>query len=322
MHVDRRFLGWGVFLVAVGAVPLAVRAGLVTPSVRWWDLWPLLLVGWGVGLILGRTAFGLLGRVLVSATVGVIVGGVLATGAVVGTFASGCGSGAGTPFAAQQGTFDAGRATVTLEPGCGQLDVSVGGTGWQVSGSSTDGTAPRIDTSPSSLAVHGAGRGFDPFAAAGGTHWEVVLPANQPIDLSVAANAGQARLALADAKLGDVSISSNAASTRADFSGTSLAHLTVTANAGDARLVLPAANTSGSLTANAGSIAICVPAGTGVRISQSDSIFGGNNFDERGLSKSGDTWTSIDYVTAATHVDLTASANAGSVSLNPDGGCG
>ena len=30
MRIDRRFLGWGVFLVIVGAIPLAVRAGYLT----------------------------------------------------------------------------------------------------------------------------------------------------------------------------------------------------------------------------------------------------------------------------------------------------
>ena len=27
MHIDRRLLGWGVFFILVGAIPLAVRGG-------------------------------------------------------------------------------------------------------------------------------------------------------------------------------------------------------------------------------------------------------------------------------------------------------
>ena len=54
MRIDQRFLGWGIFLIVLGAVPLAVRSGIVTAdaagtAVR---LWPLLLVGAGIGLVL------------------------------------------------------------------------------------------------------------------------------------------------------------------------------------------------------------------------------------------------------------------------------
>ena len=58
MHIRRGYLGWGVFLILVGAVPLAVRAGYLTDDQigRLWSLWPLILIGIGVGLILRRTA--------------------------------------------------------------------------------------------------------------------------------------------------------------------------------------------------------------------------------------------------------------------------
>lgn len=321
MHVDRGFLNWGAFLIAVGAAPLAVRAGLVPSGLGWWELWPLLLVGWGVGLILGRTALALVGGVLVAITIGLIVGGVLSTGGGIGGFAGSCGSGAGGAFPARTGTFAADRASVELDPGCGALDVSVGGTGWQVSGSSPDGTTPQIDGSAASLRVRSAERGFDLFDAPAGTAWQVRLPENQAIDLSISANAGTARLALANSTLGRASLMLNAGRTTADFTGAALGRLDVTANAGDARITLPAATLSGSLAANAGSIAICVPAGTGVRVLMGDALLAGNNFEERGLARDGDAWTSAGYTAATTRIDLSASANAGSITLNPDGGC-
>ena len=42
MHVRRGFLGWGVFLILAGAIPLAVRAGYITTDQvgRFWDLSP------------------------------------------------------------------------------------------------------------------------------------------------------------------------------------------------------------------------------------------------------------------------------------------
>ena len=59
MHVRRGFLGWGVFLILAGAVPLAVRAGYLDDDQvgRLWTLWPLILIGIGVGLILSPDAF-------------------------------------------------------------------------------------------------------------------------------------------------------------------------------------------------------------------------------------------------------------------------
>jgi hypothetical protein len=325
VHVDRGFFNWGLFLIAVGAVPIAVRAELVPSGVRWWELWPLLLVGWGVGLILGRTAFALLGGALVAIAIGLIVGGILSSTDGIRGFASGigggCGSGSGSAFEARTGSFAADPATVELDPGCGTLDVSVGGTGWQISGTSADGTAPEIDASAGGLRVRSAGRGFDLFDSRAGAAWQVRLPENQAIDLSIGASAGTARLALANSTLRRASISVNAGTTRADFTGAALERLDVTANAGDARLTLPASTLSGSLTANAGSIAICVPDGTGLRVSMGDAFLAGNNFEEHGLARDGDQWTSPGYAGATAKIDLSATANAGSITLNPDGGC-
>ena len=46
MHVDRRLLGWGLFFVLLGAIPLAIRAGLLDKVVvsQWPLLWPVLLI--------------------------------------------------------------------------------------------------------------------------------------------------------------------------------------------------------------------------------------------------------------------------------------
>ena len=59
MRVHRGFLGWGVFFVVFGLVPLSVRLGWVSGASlsSAWQLWPLFLVGAGVGLILRRTPF-------------------------------------------------------------------------------------------------------------------------------------------------------------------------------------------------------------------------------------------------------------------------
>ena len=81
MRIDRGRLGWGVFFLTLGLVPLSIRLGWVDPA--WfegiWRLWPLILVGIGIGLILRRTAFAAIGNVIVGLTFGLIIGGALAT---------------------------------------------------------------------------------------------------------------------------------------------------------------------------------------------------------------------------------------------------
>ena len=96
MHIDRRLLGWGLFLIIVGAIPLLVRGNYLDADLiqDWPSLWPLLLIGWGLGLVLRRTPGELLGSAISVAVLGVMVGGLIATG--FGGFPSfgACGDGA------------------------------------------------------------------------------------------------------------------------------------------------------------------------------------------------------------------------------------
>ena len=93
MHIRRGYLGWGVFLILAGAIPLAVRAGYISNDdlSRYWDLWPIILIGIGVGLVLSRTRFAIVGGVIAAATVGIMVGGLLSAG-VSGFPSASCGS--------------------------------------------------------------------------------------------------------------------------------------------------------------------------------------------------------------------------------------
>ena len=53
----------------------------------------------------------------------------------------------------------------------------------------------------------------------------------------------------------------------------------------------------------------------------SKNITAGNNFDDHGLTKSGDTWQTSGYDAAAVRIEIEAEANAASFTLNPTGGC-
>src|SRR5262245_59249677 len=121
MRIDERFLGWGVFFILLGAVPLAVQAGIIDEDVvsRAWQLWPLFIVAAGAGLLLRSTSFPWVGGLIAGATFGLIFGSLLAAGT---NFAGSCGSGNGTAFGQQQGQIGS-SAAVDVEFTCGELAI-------------------------------------------------------------------------------------------------------------------------------------------------------------------------------------------------------
>lgn len=152
MRVDEQFLGWGVFFILLGAVPLAVQAGIVDEDVvsRAWQLWPLFIVAAGAGLLLRHTAFHWVGGLLAGATFGLIFGSLLAVGA---NFAGSCGSGNGTAFTQQQGQVGP-NATVGVDFTCGELAIATAtGSAWTLNGTSDGAAAPRVDANGTSLQV-------------------------------------------------------------------------------------------------------------------------------------------------------------------------
>src|SRR3954454_826641 len=156
MHVDRRLLGWGLFFILVGGIPLAVRTNLLSASVvgQWANLWPLVLIGWGVGLLLRSTPIDWIGGALTAITFGIMGGGFLATGWSALPFATGCSS-SGPTTAFEGRTGDLGQtAQVDIDFNCGSLGVGVGeGSTWNVTGSDGDGRGPNITSSSSQVSI-------------------------------------------------------------------------------------------------------------------------------------------------------------------------
>jgi hypothetical protein len=318
MRIDRGLLGWGVFLVVLGAVPLAVAQGWLPSDIRWWELWPLIIVGIGLAILLRRTSWSGLGGIVVAATFGAMLGGALAGGLpVVGV---GClGGSSGTAFAPQSGSFAAGPASIDLDMGCGNVTVgTTSGTGWRIEGTSDGGRAPSVDATSSSLNARVASTN-DIFGDR--SDWTVTLPTGARLALQVTESAGSAEVRLGGADLERVGFTVNAGDGTFDLTGTSPSTLSGTVNGGSARIALPAASLTGTLTVNAGSIALCPAAGTALRLTAHDTITGSYDYGDHGLVRSGDTWTSPGWDTAETRIDLTTTANAGSFSLDPEEGC-
>jgi hypothetical protein len=323
MRIDQRFLGWGLFFVVLGCVPLAVRAGLLSADTAGiaWRLWPLLLVGSGIGLLLRGRRAAAAGGLVVAVTFGLMGGGLIAGGWVdLGSIACGNGRSSG-PQLEQGGTLDP-VARVTLEQRCGDVNVHmVDGSGWTLAADGGD-RAPDVSVSPTDLRIRSGGRGVV-FVGLGGSRvtWDVGLPRGSTIDLSTTLNAGSGRLDLRSGHFGSISTTVNAGDMRIDLEGATATTIGLTLNAGDTRIVLPATTLTGSLTVNAGSIRICAPSGVGLRFRTNDSITSSYDFASAGLVKSGTTWTSPNFATAEIRIDLSTTANAGSVALNPVEGC-
>jgi hypothetical protein len=320
-QIDRRLLGWGLFLVLLGAIPLAVRLGALAPetAAMAWSLWPLFLIAGGLGVLLRETPLRFTGGLLAAATAGLIGGGILAGGGfAIGT----CGDGGSREtFETRDGSLGP-SATVSIDLDCGNLAIGAGdGSTWRIEGESDGGAAPRIEASSDRLTIRDANRGGPIGFVDDGQRWQVTLPREATLDLDVQANAGEVRLDLAGVTAREVRIEANAGQVRADLgSMTDLNRLDLSVNAGAARVTFPTRSFEGSLDVNAGQILMCAPAGVGLRIRTGDAFAASYNLAD--LVDVGGAWESPGYATAELRIELAVDANAGQVTLNPDGGCG
>lgn len=325
MRVDQRFLGWGIFFIVLGSVPLAVRGGLLTADAAGtlWRLWPLFLIGGGVGLLLRDHRAAVVGGLIVSITFGLIGGGLLAGGwGDLGAIACGDKPASG-PLPVRTGPLDP-VARVTLDQRCGDLNVQmIDGPGWTLASGGGD-DRPTVSTGPADLRIQSSGHRVIVFPGTGGPRevWNVGLPKASTIDLTTTLNAGSGSLDLRAGHFGAISTTVNAGDMRMDLGDATASRIDLRLNAGDVRIVLPASSLTGDITVNAGSIRLCAPPGVGLRFATNDNnITSSFAFSGAGLVKSGSTWTSPDFATTTVKIDLSTTANAGSVALNPAEGC-
>ncbi|MFI5254703.1 MAG: LiaI-LiaF-like domain-containing protein [Candidatus Limnocylindrales bacterium] len=317
MRIWRRALGWGVFFIVVGIVALGARLG-------WFDvrfisdigrLWPLILVAIGVGLILERTSLGPLGNIVVGATFGLLVGGVLANGPGIGL---GCVDLNGQPGSepAQVGSFTSESASVRLHLACGELDVSTAsGTGWQVGGASE---RIAVGFGSSTLYVSPSSGGFVFPTGRAADLVTVQLPTGPITDLDLTLDAGRLEADLANARLSGLSGTINAGDGRIDLSSTQVDSLSLTLNAGDLDVLLPTTASQASVTVNAGQLHVCAPAGVGLRVT-STTVLGATTYGP-GFSQEGGAWLSSAWASASQRIELRMTINVGAANV-VSGGC-
>ena len=183
--INRSLLNWGVFLIALGGVPLAVKQGWAEASIAGdlWRVWPLILVGIGLGLILRWTPMAWLGGAIVAGTFGIIFGALIA-GGVQGVSNACIGLGSGE----SQTTSESGPASGTtfdlqLELSCGDVVVTRGTADeWSVEATHDPEDGPVIEGSDDGPAAapgcrHGRALRLHPAA----TQRLAGRPAGQPV---------------------------------------------------------------------------------------------------------------------------------------------
>ena len=157
-----------------------------------------------------------------------------------------------------------------------------------------------------------------------GSRWDITLPQQVSLTLGLSLNAGSAHMDLAAMRVPKLGVSVNAGDATIDASGLAeTGSVDASVNAGSLAISLPrpATDLRGNLSVNAGTIEVCVPDDVGLRIRMDEQALGSNNFGDAGLVQDGDVWTRPGYDTATQRIDLSASANLGTITLNPESGC-
>ncbi|MEO8461965.1 MAG: hypothetical protein ABI555_02030 [Chloroflexota bacterium] len=316
MHINRKTLYLGVFLIAAGVAVLVARESDHGAIAQALGLWPVAIIAIGAGLILRGTRVSLAAGMVGAALPGLLLGGLVVAGPDV---RMDCGQARASSQSTHDGAFN-GPASVNLELNCGDLSVTTqAGTRWQAQTTDRAGLEPSIVATGSRLAIRSPERAHYVGLSWNADDWSIALPTDVPLDLDATVNAGHAVLNLAGARLGDLMLTVNAGDLQADLAKTTLRRLQLEVNAADASITLPASTSfSADFNVNAASLDVCVPTGLGLRIHQDGEL---SNTSYAGLVRSGDTWETPGYANAVFHADVTMSVNVGSVDVNPEGGC-
>jgi len=317
MRIRRGLLFAGLFLIPLGAMTLLVRAGTIDAESLdgVWQLWPLILIGFGVAVLLGRSRAASVGTAIAAVVLGVLVGSAIASGgAMVGSIGT-----CGLPNDTDQhidrtGSFGA-PAVVALDLRCGSVQLATdSGSDWSVA-AGYRGLEPIIAGSSDRLDVRDLEQ--DQVRR---DEWVISTPAELLRELDVTTNAASGTFVLDDSRPELVQVQANAGDITIDAGNASVGRLHLQLNAGRTRITLGRAPTTGSISVNAGAIDLCVPSDVGLRLSVNEQLTFVTNLADRGLQQSGSVWTRAGAA-GAPIIDLAIDGNVASLTLDPNGGC-
>lgn len=344
MRINRSLLNWGVFLIALGGVPLAVDRGWLESDIasELGQLWPLILVGIGLGLILRWTPLSWFGGALVAATFGVIFGAATVSlrdsdlGSlqdIIPAIASGaCADGdPGEETTTREGiaSSEAFELDVTLP--CGELTVArAAASTWRVDAAHDAGEAPRIDqtdgdTGTTTLRVQRDGdEVISIFGGQARSDWDVQVPAVAELTSRITLDAARGSIDTGAGALRLVEVRLNAAEATVDLGESETGEdssVELTLNASDGRLVLPPGPARVSATLNASSLDICAPSAIPMEVELTETL-SSSDFGAAGLEETDDsTWASPGFSSSGDHLSLVLTSTVSSLSIERPEAC-
>ena len=338
MRIDRSLLNWGVFLIALGGIPLAVDQGWIESDTAGdlGRLWPLILVGIGLGLILRWTPLAWFGGALVAATFGIIFGAAITSVSdddftslqgIIPAIASGActGDDGGRASTSESGLADASAFRLDVTLSCGELGVSrAAGATWSVEATHDTDDGPVIDEPDADGVTARLGlsqRGADEFAFLGSqaqSDWRVEVPDAAAIVVNATLNASKGDIDLEDGPLASLSGTFNASDAVIDLAESTTpvpADVDLTLNASDGRLLLPDGDVGVDITLNASSIVVCVPQDVALQVEYS-SVLSSDDLGSSGLTDNGSgQWVTDGLGSSAGRVALSVTSTVSSLSI-------
>ena len=256
-----------------------------------------------------------MGTVIAALVAGVAGGALIAVGPGVAS----CGGAAPGDLTTERGRSATSTGLTQLQlrhPACGHHR----GDRWSVASGRQGSDAARIRADSGSLEVESSQN--DEWWFGGRQHWIVGLPAATTYRLDVTANAADTTIDLGGSQYTTVTLQPNAGSLTLDLTEAQVELLQLSLNAGSAAVMIgPGMAMDGVLSVNAGAIDLCIADGVALSVTTSSNITFSHNLDESDLRQVGDTWSTAGYAEATDRVEIQLDGNAGSFTLNPEGGC-
>ena len=317
--INRTALFVGASLAVAGTVMLvglgdAAAGDALSQAVR---LWPLAVIALGVGLVVRRTRFAVAGTLAAAITGGLVLGGAVVAAPDLDAF---CDGREGDAALTRNGVLAAGpTAAVDVAIDCGDLTITtVDGTAWELRSLDLGDGSAVVRDGDDALEIRSPNRRWGGGMDRYGDDWQLALPTGVRLALDAEVNAGHGRFDLLDGDFERVAVEVNAGDAWLDLGGSTVDELALDVHAGAATVVLPSSDLVGDVEVAAGSIEICAPAGLGLRV-RGDADLG--SIDVNGLVRVANAWETPDLSTAPYVAELSVSAQAGSVVVNPAGGC-
>jgi hypothetical protein len=337
MRINRSLLNWGVFLIAFGGIPLAVDQGWLDAGIAGdlGQLWPLILVGIGLGLILRWTPFAWFGGAMVAATLGIILGAAVASvpddvsdlqGLIPAVAAGACsGDDAGPAKTSASGLANPAEFKLEATLSCGELAIGRGtGATWSLEAAHDTDDAPLVvesDRDGATASVRLSQDSSDKIVFLGRqvqSDWRVELPETAALSVDSTLNAVQADIDVGAGSLTRLNATLNASDVMMDLAGASTpqrAAVDLTMNASDGELRLPDGDVIANITLNASSLTVCVPESAALRV-QPSSILSSDNLGSSGLDEAGsELWTTPGFNAAGDFIDLNVTSTVSSFSI-------